>query len=197
MTYACEQKRPEVIKQREEWTQFIKSVNPEKLVFLDESGVNTDFTRNYGRSIGKSRVVDHIPRNTPKNTTVVSSIRLNGERVHQSIDGSMDTEKFKNYLKNILCPTLKSGDIVVMDNLSVHKNKDVEKIINLVGAKVKYLPPYSPDLNPIEMMWSKMKSYLRKWKIRIKEFLPAAVDKALSYVCQSDCLGWFSACNYC
>ena len=69
MIYACEQKRPEVIKQREEWAQFIQSVNPEKLVFLDESGVNTDFTRNYGRSIGKSRVVDHIPRNTPKNST--------------------------------------------------------------------------------------------------------------------------------
>ena len=132
MIYACEQKRPEVLKQREEWTQFIKSVDPEKLVFLDENGVNTDFTRNYRRSIGKSRVVDHIQRNTPKNTTVVSSIR---------------------HIKNILCPTLKSRDIVVMDNLSVHKNKDVEKIINLVGAKVKYLPPYSPDLNPIEMMW--------------------------------------------
>lgn len=197
MIYACEQKRPEVKKQREEWVKFIQSVNPEKLVFLDESGVNTDFTRNYGRSIGKSRVVDNIPRNTPKNTTVVSSIRLNGERAYQSVDGSMNTEKFKNYIENILCPTLKFGDIVVMDNLSVHKNKEIEKIIHRVGATVKYLPSYSPDLNPIEMMWSKMKSYLRKWKIREKECLPAAIDKALSYVCTSDCFGWFSSCHYC
>ncbi|MBR6013186.1 MAG: transposase, partial [Selenomonadaceae bacterium] len=119
-------------KQREEWIKFIQSVNPEKLVFLDESGVNTDFTRNYGRSIGKSRIVANIPRNTPKNTTVVSSIRLNGERAYQSVDGSMNTEKFKNYIENILCPTLKFGDIVVMDNLSVHKNKEIEKIINRV-----------------------------------------------------------------
>lgn len=164
MIYACEQKRPEVIRQREEWIQFVESVNPENLVFLDESGVNTDFTRNYGRSIGKSRVTDHIPRNTPKTTTVVSSIRLNGEHAHQTIDGAMNTEKFKGYIKNVLSPTLKPSDIAIMDNLTIHKNKSVEEIINATGATVRYLPPYSPDFNPIEMMWSKMKAFLRKWK---------------------------------
>lgn len=109
----------------------------------------------------------------------------------------MNTEKFKTYIKEILCPTLKPGDIVIMDNLSIHKNKSVEELINEVGATVKFLPPYSPDFNPIELMWSKMKAFLRKWKIRIKEFLPAAVDKALSYVSSLDCRGWFTACQFC
>lgn len=197
MIYAAEKKRPDVVKKIEEWNEFILSADPKKLVFLDESGVNTDFTRSYGRSIGKSRVVDHVPRNKPKTTTVVSSIRLSGEYAHQSIDGAMNTEKFKTYIEKILCPTLKPGDIVVMDNLSIHKNKEIEKFINSAGAELKYLPPYSPDLNPIEKMWSKMKSFLRKWKIRTKEFLPAAIDKALSYVRPADCVGWFTSCHCC
>ena len=197
MIYAAEQKRTEVIKQRKEWEEFIQSADPEKLVFLDESGINTDFTRNYGRSIGKSRVIDHVPRNTPKTTTVVSSIRLNGEHAHQTVEGAMNTEKFKTYIKDVLCPTLKPGDIVIMDNLSIHKNKSIEELIKAVGATVKFLPPYSPDFNPIEMLWSKMKAFLRKWKIRIREFLPAAVDKALSYVSSLDCRDWFTACQCC
>ena len=154
-------------------------------------------TRRYGRSIGKTRVVDKVPCNTPTNTTVVSSIRLDGTYAYEVIDGSIKTESFVEYIKNTLIPTLRVGDIVIMDNLKVHKASIVSELIYSVGAFVIYLPPYSPDFNPIEKMWSKMKNYLRKWKIRVKKLLPDAVKKALALVTSSDCQGWFSRCGYC
>ena len=166
------------------------------MVFLDESGVNTGLTRNYGRSFGKERVKDSVPFNRPLRTTIVSSVRLNGEYAHQVIDGAMNSKLFKEYIEKVLCPTLKVGDIVIMDNLSSHKVKGIKELIESVGAKLKYLPPYSPDYNPIELLWSKMKSFLRKWKIRVKEKLPEAITNAISFVTESDCHNWFSHCGY-
>ena len=196
MINAAEQTRPDVIEKREEWKKFIQEANPEKLVFLDESGVNIGLTRNYGRSIGKTRVVDYVPFNRPVRTTVVSSIRLNGQYCYDIIDGAMNKEHFKKYIGKLI-KTLKSGDIVIMDNLSSHKGKEIEEMVKTAGATVKYLPPYSPDFNPIEMLWSKMKSYLKKWKIRIKELLPRGIVLALSKFTISDCLGWFKSCGFC
>ena len=170
MISAAEQTRPDVVEKRKEWEQFMQEVEPERLVFLDESGVNIGLTRNYGRSIGKTRVVDYVPFNRPVRTTVVSSIRLDGQYCYNIIDGAMNKERFKSYIEK-LSKTLKTGDIVIMDNLSSHKVSGIEELINAAGATVKYLPPYSPDLNPIELLWSKMKSCLKKWKIRIKEWL--------------------------
>lgn len=154
-------------------------------------------TRRYGRSVGKTRVVDKVPCNTPTNTTVVSSIRLDGTYAYEVIDGSIKTESFVEYIKNTLLPTLRVGDIVIMDNLKVHKASAVSELIFAVGATVIYLPPYSPDFNPIEKMWSKMKNYLRKRKVRVKKLLPEAVKEALTLVMPSDCEGWFSCCGYC
>lgn len=196
MISAAEQTRPDVIEKRKEWEEFMKEVKPEKLVFLDESGVNIGLTRTYGRSIGKTRVVDYVPFNRPVRTTVVSSIRLNGQYCYDIIDGAMNKEHFKSYISKLI-KTLNPGDIVIMDNLSSHKDKSIEEMINKVGATVKYLPPYSPNFNPIEMLWSKMKSYLKKWKIRIKEFLPKAIITAISKFTISDCIGWFKYCGYC
>ena len=195
MIYAAEQKRPDVIRQREEWGEFIRDADAGNLVFLDESGVNIGLTRNYGRSRGKERVKDTVPFNRPVRTTIVSSIRLTGEYVPKIIDGAMNAARFKEYVEKILCPTLKPGNVVIMDNLSVHKVKGIKEMIESVGASVKYLPPYSPDFNPIELMWSKMKSYLRSWKIRIKEKLPEAGINALSFVTEDDCHGWFCHCG--
>lgn len=166
------------------------------MVFIDESGVNTDMTRNYGRSVGKKRVVDHTPLNTPKNTTMISSVRLNGDTAFSSQQGAMTGEDFKKYLKDILLPTLKEGDIVIMDNLRCHKVKGVKELIKSVGASLVYLPPYSPDFNPIEKMWSKIKAILRKYKIRNANFLPEAIKKAFSFVTDSDCRGWFTCAGY-
>ena len=108
----------------------------------------------------------------------------------------MNKEHFKSYISKLI-KTLKPGDIVIMDNLSSHKDKAIEEMVRKVGAKVKYLPPYSPDFNPIEMLWSKMKIYLKKWKIRIKELFPKAIVTALSKFTISDCLGWFKSCGFC
>ena len=182
---------------REKWQEFASEADCSRLVFLDESGINTNMTRRYGRSIGKTRVVDKVPCNTPKNTTIVSSMRLSGTYAYEVIEGAMKTESFVEYIKNTLVPTLQIGDIVIMDNLRVHKSSAVSELISSVGATVIYLPPYSPDFNPIEKMWSKMKYFLRKWKIRAKNLLPKAVDKVLSLVTTSDCEGWFSCCGYC
>lgn len=182
---------------REQWKEFAANHERDKLVFLDESGINTDMTRRYGRAVGKARVIDHVPCNTPKNTTIVSSMRLEGTCAYDVIDGSMNGERFLEYVQNVLVPTLRPGDIVVMDNLRAHKVSGVEEAIASAGAHTVYLPPYSPDLNPIEKMWSKVKTFMRKWKVRMRGLLSGAIDKAISLVTPSDCDGWFSCCGYC
>ena len=172
------------------------SLDMEKVVFLDESGVNIDMARRYGRSIGKTRVIDHVPCNTPKKTTIVSSIRLSGKCAYRVLEGSMTGNHFKDYVEQVLVPTLCQEDIVVMDNLSCHKVAGIEQMISMVGARIIYLPPYSPDMNPIEKMWSKLKAFLRKWRIRTTGFLPGAIDKAIRKITKDDCRGWFTCCGY-
>lgn len=197
MVHASERERPDVVVKRKIWVEFAKQQDASRLVFLDESGINIDMSRRYGRSIGKERVVDHVPLNTPKTTTIISSVRLDGTTVPTVFSGSITGERFKKYLKDYLCPTLCSGDIVVMDNLASHKVAGVVELIAATGATVKYLPPYSPDMNPIELLWSKVKACLRKLNIRIADQLASAVFSAFATVCVADCVGWFSAAGYC
>ena len=165
--HASEQKREDVAQARKEWKEKQEhhvELPVDKLVFLDESGVNIDMVRRYGRAKNKNRVNDYAPVNTPKKTTLVSSLRLDGTQAYEFFQGSLNGKNFLSYVKNTLIPTLKKGDIVVMDNLSCHKVKGVKEAIEEAGASVLYLPPYSPDFNPIEMMWSKIKALLRNWK---------------------------------
>ena len=187
----------DVQEKRREWKETITPEMVEHLVFLDESGVNTDLTRLYGRALSSQRAVDHAPLNTPRTTTVLSSIRLDGEKAFTTYQGGTTGERFVQYLEETLLPTLRPGDIVVMDNMRSHHVKAVREILEAKGMKVLYLPPYSPDLNPIEKMWPKMKAILRKWKIRCLEQLPDAIERALACVSQLDCLHWFLASNYC
>ncbi len=168
----------------------------DKLVFLDESGVNIDMIRRYGRAKNKERVHDYAPKNTPKKTTLVSSVRLDGTLAYEFFQGSLNGQNFLNYIQNTLAPTLKKGDIVVMDNLRCHKVKGIKEAIESVGASVLYLPPYSPDLNPIEMMWSKMKAFLRKLRYDTVELLHSVIPDAFSTISISDISGWFSASGY-
>ncbi len=184
---------PDVVHQRNEWIKNLPKLDKSKLVFLDESGVNTDFTRIYGRSLGGTRCVDNVPLNTPKNTTILSSIRLNGETAYTTYQGGTTCEKFTDYLKNVLAPTLRDDDIVVMDNMRTHHSKAVKKVIEELKINAIFLPPYSPDFNPIEKMWSKIKAVLRRIKVRVPSDLTDAVNTAFSLVTQSDCCGWFSA----
>jgi transposase len=168
----------------------------DKLVFLDECGTNTGMTRLYGRGPSDERVVDYTPDVRFERTSLLSSFRLNGDMVPLVYDGALNGELFKKYIATCLVPTLKEGDIVIMDNLTSHKVPGVVDPIIDVGAKVVYLPPYSPDFNPIEMMWSKIKAYLRKVKARTKELLENAIAEALERITTSDILGWFTECGY-
>lgn len=178
----------DVKSKREAWKKHMPGNGVNYLVFLDESGVNTNMTRHYARSKTNERAVDSTPVNTPCSTTVLSSIRLDKKTAHTVYQGGTTAECFAEYLKDILLPIL-SGKDIIMDNMCSHHAKAVKEVLDSVGIKYFYLPPYSPDLNPIEKMWSKIKAYLRKPKVRIASELPGAIEKAFSTVCSSDCLG--------
>lgn len=179
------------------WHEAKLEDQTERLVFLDESSVNIDMTRRYGRAVGKQRVHGSVPLNTPKSQTILASVRLNGQTTYTMYAGGTTGERFLDYLKNVLIPSLHRGDIVVMDNMRSHHVAGVEETLRTAGMVPLYLPPYSPDLNPIEMLWSKVKALLRKWGCRTAELLPSAVERAFALVTQKDCSGWFAADGYC
>ena len=168
----------------------------DKLVFLDESSTNAGMTRLYGRGMSEERVVDYTPDVRFERTSILSSIRLNGDMVPLIFKGSLNGKLFKEYIAKCLAPTLHKGDIVIMDNLTSHKVKGVIAPILAVGASVVYLPPYSPDLNPIEMMWSKIKAYLRKVKARTVDLLEIAIAEGFDLITPSDIAGWFKEDGY-
>ena len=135
-------------------------------------------------------MVDHAPLNTPQSTTILSSVRLDGEVAFTIFQGGTTGDKFLTYLKDVLIPTLHPGDIVVMDNLRTHHIQAVGELLHGAGAEVLYLPPYSPDLNPIEKLWSKVKAILRKLRVRSPDALDDAIHFALNCVSAADCVGW-------
>jgi transposase len=153
-------------------------------------------TRLRGRAPRGRRLQAKAPCGRWQSTTMISSIRLDGTTACMHLPGAADTAAFVTYIEQVLCPTLKPRDIVVMDNLSVHKSPEVERLVRSAGAEVKFLPAYSPDLNPIEKMWSKIKQLLRSAEARTPEQLDAAISWAFSKVTAKDALGWFSSCGY-
>lgn len=167
-----------------------------KLVFLDESGVNTGMTRLYGRALNGNRVNDYVPDVRFERISILSSVRLDGNMVPLAFKGALNGDLFKAYIKDCLAPTLKKGDIVIMDNLSSHKVQGVTDPIFEVGATVLYLPPYSPDFNPIELLWSKVKAFLKKVKVRSSDKLFDAIADALDTIALSDISNWFAHDNY-
>lgn len=146
-------------------------------------------TRRYARAYKGLRATDAVPVNKPASTTILSSIRVDGSTVPMIFQGALNREKFKEYLKDFLIPTLKSGDIVIADNLLCHKGDGIPELVASSGASLLYLPPYSPDLNPIEQMWSKIKAYLRMVKARSVGALLDAIPKAFKIVTQRDTMG--------
>ena len=127
---------------------------------------------------------------------MISSIRLDGSTACMTIDGATDTEVFQTYVREFLCPTLRPGDLVVMDNLGPHKNQATLNLITQAGAQVLFLPAYSPDLNPIEKMWSKVKNFLRSFEARTQAALIEAIGLALQTVTAQDAMNWFASCGY-
>ena len=165
-------------------------------MFLDESGAKTNLTRLRGRAPRGQRVYDSAPHGHWHVTTMLSSVRLDGSTACMVIEGATDTEVFLAYVENVLVPSLRPGDIVVMDNLAPHKSPAVAQAIRTAGADTWFLPPYSPDFNPIEKMWSKVKEALRAFAARTQDDLVEAIAKALRLVTSSDAQGWFTSCGY-
>jgi transposase len=178
------------------WREEITKVRHCRLLFIDESGAKTNMTRLYGRAPRGARVYDHVPNGRWQTTTMIAAVGRNGPQAPWVLDGPMDGDAFAVWAEHVLVPTLRKNDIVVMDNLSVHKNAQARAAIEATGAKIWDLPAYSPDLNPIEKMWSKIKAYLRKVKARDIESLYEAVGKAMDQVSHRDISNWFDSCGY-
>jgi len=153
-------------------------------------------TRLYGRSPRGKRLLAKSPHGHWRTTTMLSSIRLDGTTACMTVEAATDTDVFRAYVHEILCPTLRPGDLVVMDNLSPHKNDCTLALIRAAGASVEFLPAYSPDLNPIELMWSKVKAILRAAEARSAPDLLTAIGQALRRVTAQDAAHWFAHCGY-
>lgn len=153
-------------------------------------------TRLRGRAPRGRRLLAKAPHGHWRTTTMISSVRLDGSTACMTIEGATDTAVFQAYVREILGPSLRPGDIVIMDNLGAHKNEQTLALIAAAGATARFLPAYSPDLNPIEMMWSKVKALLRASEARTAEELQRAIAAALSQVRAQDAVGWFAACGY-
>jgi transposase len=151
-----------VARARRRWMREQGMFDPARLVFIDETSVNTKMVRLYGRCVRGERLVDHVPQGHWKTITLVAALRRHGMRASRTIDGAMTGKKFLTYVERCLAPTLKRNDIVAIDNLPAHKAAGVRKAIEARGATLRFLPKYSPDLNPIEMSFSKLKSQIRK-----------------------------------
>ena len=194
--HASEQERPDVQARRKEWQKQAGELDRARLVFIDESGAKTNLTRLYGRTFGGHRLVAAAPHGHWSTTTMISALRFDGSTADLVLDGATDGAAFGVYVERVLIPTLRPTDIVVMDNLAAHKMAAIVAAIEQTGAEVRFLPPYSPDFNPIEKMWSKIRAYLRKVKARTKETLWQAIGDALRTVTAIDALGWFESCGY-
>ena len=166
------------------------------LKFIDESWINVGMTRLYGRAAAGERVVEAVPEHRGTRLTMLAAVGLEGISAEWVIEGAIDGDAFEVYLREVLGPTLRPGDIVVMDNLRVHKVAAVAEAINACGAAVEYLPPYSPDMNPIEKCWSKIKTALRAAKARSLDELMKALKEALLTISAADVRAWFTYCGY-
>lgn len=164
---------------------------PERLVFLDESGFNTAMTRGYARAPSHLRAVGQVARNHGLNYTLICAVSLAGPLAPLVIDGPLNGEVFEWYVRNILCPTLRPGQVVVLDNLSSHHRASIRTLITARGCSVLYLSPYSPDFNPIEMLFSKLKALVRGAGWRTAETLMHGIGQALQAVTRLDIFGWF------
>ncbi len=195
---AAEQDRPDVAQRRHNFTIARRFVDPAHLVFLDESGAKTDMTRLYGWSPIGQRCVDRTPHGRWKTLTMLSAIRLDGviQGATVVVDGPMNSATFLAYTQQFLAPSLRPGDVVVMDNLSSHQAAAVREAIEAVDADLGYLPPYSPDLNLIEKLWSKVKAWLRRVAAKTFGTLQDAIADALTDVTPTECQNYFTSCGY-
>jgi transposase len=181
---------------REEWFEDQLSLDPERLVFIDETAASTKMARLYGRAPKGQRCRAAIPHGHWKSTTFTAGLRLNGIAAPMVLDGPMNGIVFLAYVEQVLVPELKPGDVVIMDNLPAHKVSGIREAIEAVGASLLYLPPYSPDFNPIEMAFSKLKALLRRAAARTLPELWKAIADAINQFTPSECRNFFQAAGY-
>ncbi len=179
---------------RKQWIQEVAKLDPSRLVFIDESGAKTNMTRLRGRALGGNRLFAKTPHGHWCTTTLISSVRLDGTTAAMEGEGATETAVFGEYIRRVLLPTLSPEDIVIMDNLRVHHNPKVIELIESCGAHVRFLPPYSPDSNPIEKIWGKIKNRLGSLAARSQQELSEAITQAFEEVSPDDVIGWFSSC---
>ncbi len=165
-------------------------------MIVDESGTNLNLTPRYARAPRGQRAYGQVPRNTPPNTTLIATLTMSGMGPAMVMSGATDTAAFEVYVTHFLAPSLRPGQIVVMDNLSAHKSRRVQEVITARGCELWYLPSYSPDLSPIEAAFSKLKALLRRAQARTYEALENAIAWALDQITAADARGYFAHCGY-
>ena len=182
--------------QRDDWRAAQPSLDPTRLRFIDETWATTNMTRRYGRAPAGQRLVEAVPHGHWKTTTFVAALGADGLTAPMVVDGAMTGDLFVAYVERVLVPTLRAGDIVVMDNLSSHKRAQVRQAIEGAGGTLLYLPPYSPDLNPIEQAFAKLKALLRKARERTVEGLWALLGRVLDAFAPQECCNYLRHCGY-
>jgi transposase len=194
--HAVEQDRPDVLKQRQDWFDGQFDLDPERLVFIDETWTATNMARSHGRCRRGERLRMGFPHGHRKTTTLVAGLRKTGMVAPMTLDGPINGDWFEAYVRHVLIPTLLPGDVVIMDNLSSHKRASVHEMIEAAGAELWFLPPYSPDFNPIEMAFAKLKALLRKAAERTVDGLWNAIGRFIDRFTPQECANYFAACGY-
>ena len=193
---ACEQDRPDVARHRSRWKQRQATIDPERLVFIDETWTKTNMAPLRGWCLRGRRLKDQVPHRRWQTLTFIAALRHDGIVAPCLFDGPINGESFLAYVTQVLVPTLRPGDIVVMDNLGSHKSKAVRDAIWSVGARRLFLPAYSPDLNPIEQVFSKLKTLLRKARARSRQAVATAIGEILPHFQPSECANYLRNAGY-
>jgi transposase len=194
--HAAEQNRPDIMKRRQAWFDGQLDLDPDRLVFIDETWASTSMARRHGRAPRGQRLRAGVPHGHWKTTTFVAGLRRSGIVAPFVLDGPINRDAFETYVAQVLVPELRPGDVVIMDNLSSHKGPSVGKMIESAGASLLYLPPYSPDFNPIENAFAKLKALLRKAAERTVEGLWTAIGRLLDAFTPEECANYFAAAGY-
>jgi transposase len=194
--HAAEQERPDILKRRQAWFEGQLDLEPSRLVFIDETWASTNMARSHGRCPRGQRLRMAVPHGHWKTTTLVAGLSSTGIVAPWVLDGPINGDAFEVYVGQVLVPELRLGDIVIMDNLSSHKRPRIAELIQVAGASVLYLPPYSPDFNPIEKAFSKLKALLRKAGERTLEGLWTLIGKLVDLITPAEAMNYFISCGY-
>jgi len=194
--HATEQERPDVLKRREDWFEGQLDLDPDRLVFIDETWASTNMARTHGRCLRGERLRAGVPHGHWKTTTFTAGLTTRGMIAPFVLDGPINRLAFETYVAKVLIPELRPGDLVIMDNLSSHKGPRVREMIEAAGVELRYLPPYSPDFNPIENAFAKLKAFLRKAAERTMDGLWRAIGRLIDQITPAESANMFAAAGY-